>query len=62
MINRFFTNLSISRSEQIKNQAIEIDFMPCISKIRLIGRWRTEDGERKPEDENLISEEEKNGI
>jgi hypothetical protein len=61
MINQFLLNLNTDKPEQIKDQAIEIDYLPCISKIRLIGGWRTEDGKQKLEDLNLSSEEEKNG-
>lgn len=59
MINQFLLNLNAAKPEPIKDQAIEIDFLPCISRIKLICGWRTEDGEQKPEDENLNSEEEK---
>lgn len=59
MINQFFLNLNISEPEQIENQAIEINYLPCISKIRLIGRWQSEHGRQKTEDENLNSENEK---
>jgi hypothetical protein len=62
MINQFLLNINTSKPEQIKNQAIEIDYLPCISKIRLIGGWSEEEGRLKPEDENLNSEDEKKGI